>query len=177
MGENMDYNDPSNYKKAKLQDDNAVTPGSITPPSPKDTRAFGYSLPNDYNLKKIWHQLIADISRNPTCYHLKSAMQEVRPISLINNFLTVAFENDFPKEHYELISRHDNLILMKKALHRLNDAYNWEIVVKKNFNPTESQVLRRRLESNPEVMETVQANEFVQNVCSIFNGEIIDVRG
>ncbi|MEA2012340.1 MAG: DNA polymerase III subunit gamma/tau [Verrucomicrobiota bacterium] len=152
-----------------------TSPEKEAPSLPASSEIHQSIDPKELDLNNIWHQLIKEVGKIPEKQKEKAIMQEMIPISIIDNILYVSSDLDFPEEHYQVISKKANLGLMQKALRRISDSYSWEIVIKRSIAKTENH--KRKLKATPEVKEKIMQNPFVQKACDIFNGEVIDVRG
>jgi DNA polymerase-3 subunit gamma/tau len=124
-----------------------------------------------------WHSLIEAVAENPRGHQLKNYMQELKPLTLDNGVLQVAYDDEFPVEHVQILQHYDHNAIIQSAFRRLCAQPEARVLIKRWQDGISTEERKRQLVSSPEVMERVKANPFVQQVLSCFGGEIADVRG
>jgi hypothetical protein len=134
------------------------------------------ALPVSLEPAELWHRLVGEVDRVPGRQHLRSCMQELSPISFRDGVLLVGFDADVPTEHVAELQRPDSLVIMEKCFTRVSPVPHSRVVIKRRLDdPAEGK--SRLPRASPEVRARVEKNPFVQRVCQVFSGKVIEVRG
>lgn len=139
--------------------------------NPEDTMARAVQL---------WHLLIKEVGNVGGKATLPLHMKEAKPLSFQNGVLKVGFSDDFPEEDLRDLLHHNTQKLLTKILSHAATLPDATIQIERTsetFAKTGKRDRRTELTSSPEVWEALKGNEFVRTVCTVFNGQIMDVRG
>ncbi len=129
---------------------------------------------------RIWHLLTEEIGKLPGRTTLQFHMREAVPLSYRNGLLKVGMSDDFPSEHGTEMTGFDINQTLKRCLARICPDQDTEInfvKVSENFSLKTKTAIYRTLTANSSVWKKVKNNQFVKDICHLFNGEIVDVRG
>jgi hypothetical protein len=153
-----------------MQDDG--TRSAPPPPDDEVPAAAEDSAPAD-----LWHRLINEVGKAPGKHQLRLFMQELKPVSFRDDVLQVAYDEDVPKEHISVLLESGHLQFLAKCFTRICPGHNAKVLIKRWIDVVSSEQPPARLSSSPEIREKVEQNPFVRQVCDLFKGTVIDVRG
>ncbi|OGV51256.1 MAG: DNA polymerase III, subunit gamma and tau [Lentisphaerae bacterium GWF2_44_16] len=121
--------------------------------------------------ENLWRSLIADADAHLKKPTLKEYMLEGAAISFENSVLTVSFDEEYEKEHFDAINA--ELPLLTVRLKNLSGDRDASIKIEVSEGAHETH--HNNTEKLAEAKKRVEKNQFVQTVMDLFDGQIVDV--
>lgn len=184
---------PAQFQQSTGQPARTPTPTSVkiqqkpsvptTQPSPKNVPPVSPEKPpipkkirTEHTPESLWHKLIeeTDHIKNPI---LKGYMLEGHPESFDNGVLKVFFDEEYEKEHTEVVKKELSTLLT--CLHRITGNRKATIKIEQRKGISSPNEIKHFL-SGAEmatIQKKVEGNQFVKKVSELFSGEIVDVHG
>jgi len=125
----------------------------------------------------IWQQFIDQIANNPKTQHLSIWLNALKPVSYIKNILTISYEQSADPKQITELTNETNLNTIQNSFQKLTNTTNAKIVLKKWIDTISNNQQEKVLSSSPELKNKLEKHPFVQQVCTLFNAHVIDVRG
>jgi len=126
---------------------------------------------------RLWHQLVAEVDKTPGHHQLKLYMQELIPVSFMRGVLQVAYDQDVPEPHAQKLLEPSAIDVLNRCFQRLSPVPHGRVMIKRWIDSVSNEEQRKQLRSTPELRAKLEQNPFVKQVCTLFNGTVVDVRG
>ena len=126
---------------------------------------------------RLWHQLVDEVDKTPGHHQLKLYMQELIPVSFMRGVLQVAYDQDVPEAHAQKLLEPSAIDVLNRCFQRVSPVPHGRIMIKRWIDSVSNEEQREQLRSTPELRAKLEQNPFVKQVCTLFNGIVVDVRG
>ena len=123
------------------------------------------------------HAIIAATNSDLHLRPLKPYLQELKPVSLDGATLEIAYDDEFPEEHVKHLQSPQNWRRIEALVQRVLRDENARVLLKRWIDSVSSEERRRAQKASPEVRAQVESNTFVKQVCDLFGGHVVEVRG
>ncbi len=125
----------------------------------------------------LWHRLIEAVGRVPGQGRLHLAMHELKAVSFRQGILDVAYDDDVPPDCIATVQQAAAVEVLQTCFRRLRPEPGAKVLIKRWIESVSNTESRPRLVSSPEIRRRVEQNPFVQEVCRLFGGTVVDARG
>ncbi|MBT4819015.1 MAG: DNA polymerase III subunit gamma/tau [Lentisphaerae bacterium] len=126
---------------------------------------------------RLWHQLVAEVDKAPGHHQLKLYMQELIPVSFMRGLLQVAYDEDVPEAHAQKLLEPAATEILNRCFQRVSPVPHGRVMIKRWIDSVSNEEQRKQLRSTPELRAKIEQNPFVKEVCTLFSGTVVDVRG
>ncbi len=133
--------------------------------------------PNPTDPIAIWHKAIEVVESKENGFPIAQFMKTAKPISFESGVFKVDLSDDFPDQFKAVNKQLKTTELIGKALEQVTGVYSVRFEYKKHVESFVSEESELAFQSSPIVKSRVLKNDFVQFTCSVFSGEVVDVRG
>lgn len=126
---------------------------------------------------RLWHELVTEVGRTPGHHQLKLYMQELIPVSFMRGVLQVAYDEDVPEAHAQKLLEPSATDVLSRCFQRVSPVPHGRVMIKRWIDSVSNEEQKKQLRSTPELRAKIEQNPFVKQVCTLFNGTVVDVRG
>ncbi len=126
---------------------------------------------------EVWHLVTDKISELHDGAILAKFLKEMKPVSFENGVFRADFTDDFQTSHRSLVTQPDSINKITNTLNLVTGIPNCSFTYGASEEQFVGENFQAGAEPSPVVKKRVMENELVQHVCSVFHGEVIDVRG
>ena len=126
---------------------------------------------------RLWHLLIEEVAKIPGRQQLRTYMQELKPVSFRNGTLAIAYDEDVPEAHWQRLLDPESEHVLEQCFARVSPVPGGRVQIKRWIETVSGETAKPQLTSSSTVKKRVEQNPFVKQVCDLFEGSIIDVRG
>ncbi len=124
----------------------------------------------------LWRKLIDLLRAKPELQMLVDCMKDFKPVSFRDGILQVGYDAEFEEEQLKFLQDKENQRLLQQNFAKINPLPPGRLLIKRWIDSISS-TEKKSLQSTPEVRERVENHPFVREVCDLFDGRIVDVRG